>query len=107
MKNHRQLLALISLFSVLGLAGGILQSCKPEPATQEEKKTPTKAAARVSRTKEGDPQLTLDKAAQTLAGLQMQILEGRMLQPQVVAYGRLEEDPSQSFVLRAPAMGVL
>jgi hypothetical protein len=107
MKNHRQLLAIISLFSVLGPLTVILQSCKSEPATQEEQKAPVKTASRVSRTKDGDPQLTLDAAAQKLAGLQTQALQSQMLQPEVVAYGRLEEDPSQSFVLRAPAMGVL
>ncbi len=107
MKNHRQLLAILSLLTALRATAGVLQSCKSEPAAQEETKVPAKTAARVSRTKDGDPMLTLDGAAQKLAGLQMQVLEGRILQPEVVAYGRLEEDPSQSLVLRAPAMGVL
>ncbi len=107
MKHHRLLLAILSLLTALGATAAVLQGCKSEPAAQEETKAPAKAATRVSRTKDGDPQLTLDTAAQKLAGLQMQVLEGRMLQPEVVAYGRLEENPSQSFVLRSPAMGVL
>jgi hypothetical protein len=107
LKNHRQLLVLLFLLPVLGLAAWIAQSCKSEPEIQPEQKTTVRAATRVSRTKAGDPQLTLDAAAQTLAGLQTQVLQSRLLQPEVVAYGRLEEDPARSFVLRAPATGVL
>src|SRR5262249_38785289 len=38
---------------------------------------------------------------------EIQALVAQTLAPEIVAYGRLEEDPSQSFVLRAPVAGVL
>lgn len=49
----------------------------------------------------------LDAAAQARAGIRTAALIERNVLPQTIAYGKLEEDPSGSFVLRAPISGTL
>ena len=51
--------------------------------------------------------LTLDAETQQRIALAVTAVRATSLQPTVVAYGRLVEDPSRSFSLRAPASGVL
>lgn len=58
-------------------------------------------------TADGDPLIKIEPAAQALAGLRSELLTAQALQPEMVAYGRLEEDPANSFMLRAPIAGVL
>jgi hypothetical protein len=65
------------------------------------------APERVSQTSAGDPLLRLEPASQTRIGLRTQVLTPQTIQPEIVAYGRLEEDPSRSFILRAPSAGIL
>jgi hypothetical protein len=77
------------------------------PAEQNKPESASKPSPRVSRTADGDPQLTLDKAAQEHAGLKTKVLSAQTLRPEILAYGRLEEDPSQSFILRSPVAGIL
>jgi biotin carboxyl carrier protein len=95
------------MFAAGGLAAVLFLSCKADSPAQKESETPANASTGVSRAKDGDPLLTLGKAAQERIGLQVQALAMQTLQPEIVAYGRLEEDPSQSFVLRAPVTGIL
>lgn len=49
--------------------------------------------------------VTLGRETQTRVGLEVEALAGRTLQPELVAYGSLQEDPARSFVLRAPVAG--
>lgn len=49
----------------------------------------------------------LDAAAQQRAGIRTQVLAMKIVAPEIVAYGRLEEDPAGSFALRAPISGTL
>jgi hypothetical protein len=65
------------------------------------------ASERLSRDSAGEPILRLDSATQTRIGLRTQLLTSQSMRPEIVAYGRLEEDPSRSFVLRAPISGIL
>jgi hypothetical protein len=65
----------------------------------------TPAAA--SRTAAGDPIVRVTPEAQKRIGLQTQTSRGQAIEPEVVAFGRLEEDPSRTFVLRAPVAGTL
>jgi RND family efflux transporter MFP subunit len=51
--------------------------------------------------------VTLKKEAQARAGLRVEPLVPQSAEPQLTAFGRLEEDPSASFVLRAPVAGTL
>ncbi|MBI4564300.1 MAG: HlyD family efflux transporter periplasmic adaptor subunit [Planctomycetes bacterium] len=47
----------------------------------------------------------MDSETQKRIGLVVAVLDEVLLQPEIVAYGRLVEDPSRSFVLRAPVAG--
>jgi len=60
-----------------------------------------------SRTSAGDPIVRLKPAAQVRIGLQVRHLKKKPVQPELVAFGRLEEDPSRAFALRAPLSGTL
>jgi hypothetical protein len=67
------------------------------------RKTPTVA----SRTATGDPIVRVAPGAQQRIGLQTRAAIAQAIEPEVVAFGRLEEDPSRTFVLRAPVAGTL
>src|SRR5262249_26822466 len=60
-----------------------------------------------SRTSAGDPIVRLEPAAQVRIGLKVRHLKTKTVQPELVAFGRLEEDPSRAFALRAPVSGTL
>ncbi|MDE3197080.1 MAG: HlyD family efflux transporter periplasmic adaptor subunit [Acidobacteriota bacterium] len=53
------------------------------------------------------PGVTLRKNAQALAAIRVEKLRAQPLRPELVAYGRLEEDPAESFVVRAAMAGTL
>jgi hypothetical protein len=78
-----------------------------EEGEEPEAESAEESSAQVLRTPEGDPVVKVEPAAQTLAGIRSELLSAQSLQPEIVAYGRLEEDPSHSFVLRAPITGIL
>ncbi|MBI5487747.1 MAG: HlyD family efflux transporter periplasmic adaptor subunit [Deltaproteobacteria bacterium] len=52
-------------------------------------------------------EVTLTPEAIKRSGVKTEPLAAATLEPEVVAYGRLEEDPSRSFTLRAPLAGIL
>jgi len=56
---------------------------------------------------DGSSVLHIKPATQARIGLRTQVLTLEKLKPELVAYGKLEEDPSRSFVLRAPISGIL
>jgi membrane fusion protein, multidrug efflux system len=66
-------------------------------------KTPTA----VSRTPAGDPIVRITPEGQTRIGLQTRAATAHTIEPEVMAFGRLEEDPSRTFLLRAPVAGTL
>ena len=70
------------------------------PKTASPKATP-------ARTPNGEPMVHLDPAAQARIGIRTQAATTQTIQPEIVAYGRLEEDPSRVFVLRALVAGTL
>lgn len=80
---------------------------RQELAREREREEPIKVPPRVSRTAEGGIILTLDPETQTRIGLKAETLNATTVQPEIVAYGRLQEDPSQSFTMRSPAAGIL
>ncbi len=80
---------------------------RPGDEDEEKKEAAIKTPARVSRTAEGDPVIRLDKDAQERIGLEASTLSSASVRPQLTAYGRLQEDPSGSFELRAPLAGSL
>jgi hypothetical protein len=56
---------------------------------------------------DGDPTVTLDEATQKRMDIKVEAVSATARRRRVVAYGALEEDPAQSFVLRAPAPGTI
>jgi len=58
-------------------------------------------------TEDISPGVTVKKDAQIRAGLKIEVLAAHALQAELIAYGRLEEDPSAAFVIRAPLAGTL
>ncbi len=56
---------------------------------------------------DNSPGVTVKKDAQTRAGLKVETLVAHPLQPELIAYGRLEEDPAAAFIIRAPFAGTL
>lgn len=76
-------------------------------ADDDDKPKPAAANSQTSRTPAGDPIVRIDHDAQARIGLQVRALTTETIQPELVAYGRLEEDPSRVFGLRAPVSGTL
>lgn len=87
-------------------------ACSPDDqagAEHEKKAVEEKheQAPPVSHNAEGETVVTLDEVGQKRAGLVVRPLLAATLQPELTAYGRLEEDPQQRFTLRAPIAGIL
>jgi membrane fusion protein, multidrug efflux system len=71
-------------------------------------KSPEVAASPQNQDSDDDgPGVSVKKNAQVLAAIKVEELRQLTLQPQLIAYGRLEEDPSESFVVRSPMTGNL
>ena len=103
----RPLKWIFSLAAIAGIAGLLLWAAFGKGGPAKEKEHPARTPPRVSRAPGSGTVVTLDRETQERIGLQTQALAGAMLQPETAAYGRLEEDPSRSFQLRAPAPGIL
>ena len=97
----------LAAVAAVGLLAWIGFRTRTEAAAEKERNAPIQSAGRVTRTPEGDTVLTLEPAAQARIGLETSVLSAQSLAREAAAYGRLEEDPSQSFILRAPIAGVL
>lgn len=91
------------------LLGAVLQSAchRGKPDSDDAPKGTTRGAKAPSRTAAGDPIVRLEPTAQTRIGIRTQVVAAQSIQPELVAFGRLEEDPSRVFVLRAPVAGTL
>ena len=82
-------------------------ACNRGPDKDDKPAGSSKTPAAASRTAAGDPIVRIAPEAQPRIGLQTQVATARAIEPEVVAFGRLEEDPSRTFVLRAPVAGTL
>jgi hypothetical protein len=80
---------------------------RQEIAREQEREAAIKVAPRISRTAEGDIVVTIDRETQQRMGLETTEVDAETVHPEVVAYGRVQEDPDASFVVRAPVSGVL
>lgn len=78
-----------------------------EEEEKEHGKATAQAVKRVSQTAAGEPLIRLDADSQARMGLRTETLKPYAMEPEIVAYGKLEEDPSRSFVVRAPIAGTL
>jgi multidrug efflux system membrane fusion protein len=93
------------LASALTLAV-LLQGCKRD-ADEENATKKRSDPAVVKRTPEGDAMIQIAEPVQQRIGLRVAVIEQASLAPELIAYGRLEEDPSRSFTLRSPVAGTL
>ena len=91
------------------LAGGVVVALsfafmegREEMAREREREAPIKIAPRISRNAEGDLVVTLDAETQKRMALETATLVTDTVHPEVAAYGRVQEDPEASFVVRAP-----
>ena len=68
------------------------------------------AAAETAKQQDSDddgPGVTVKKDAQARAGIKVQELSAHAVQRELIAYGVLEEDPGEAFIVRAAFSGVL
>ena len=91
---------------IVGLSFVFIEG-RDEIAREREREAPIKIAPRISRTSEGDIVVTIDRETQQRMGLETTEVAAEIVHPEVAAYGRVQEDPDSSFVVRAPVSGVL
>ena len=92
---------------IIGLLLFAFVEGRKELALEREREAPIKVPPRISRTAEGDLAVTIDNVTQKRMGLETATLVSETVRREVAAYGRLQEDPGASFVVRAPITGVL
>ncbi len=102
MRQHGGLAWLVLLLAICTSIG-----CKPGTEREESERKKPKDPAVVTRTPEGDPLIRMGQAAQSLIGIELASVTPSSFQPQLIAYGHLEEDPSRSFIVRAPVAGTM
>lgn len=92
---------------IVGAAGLPFPGCSDDNDEDEKHEEPQAESQPVSRNALGETVVALDEEAQKHAGIVIQPLAAASLNPELTAYGRLEEDPSQTFTLRAPVAGIV
>src|SRR5438445_445986 len=92
---------------LIGLATFSFIQGREELAREREREKPIKIPPCISRNPSGDLIVTLDRDTQTRIGLKTVLASSETVYPEVAAYGRLQEDPGASFVVRAPVAGTL
>jgi RND family efflux transporter MFP subunit len=103
----RWALGLAALAAVVALGLWVLRENQAEAALERQREEAVKAAAKVSRNAAGEAVVELDRETVERAGIRAEAVAVAEVDPEVVAYGRLQEDPAEVFVLRAPAAGTL
>ena len=107
---NRTLKLLLAVLVTAGLIGLLIFAFiegRAELAREREREQPIKVAPRISRNQSGDLIVTIDRETQVRIGLKTEAVTKQTIYPEIAAYGRLQEDPSASFVVRAPVAGVL
>ena len=107
--NHllKWILAAVVGAGLIGLAIFAFTAGRQELAREREREKPIKIPPRISRNATGDVIVTFDSETQRRSGLKTEVALSETVYPEVAAYGRLQEDPGASFVVRAPVAGVL
>jgi len=100
-------LAIIAIAAMAGLAVFAFVEGRKEIAQEREREEPVKIPPRISRGAGGEVIVTFDRATQTRIGLKTEVAESELVYPEVAAYGRLQEDPNASFIVRASVAGTL
>src|SRR5216683_2647533 len=92
------------------IVGGVVWSFlahRGELAEEAASDKPIGNPARVTRDANGGIVVRFDRELQQRMEIRVETLRAVSKRPEITAYGRLEEDPSRSFVLRAPVAGSL
>lgn len=106
-KNFKFLLSIATIVVVVGVLTWAFLEGRAEMEREQERERPVKTPERVFREASGEVVLKFDKAAQERIGLKTETLQPIQLRQETTAYGRLEADPAQTFVVRAPFAGQL
>jgi hypothetical protein len=80
---------------------------RKELASESESEKPIGNPARVTRSADGLAVVKFDRDMQQRVDIRTEPVLLTTKRQEVVAYGRLEDDPSRSFVLRAPVAGTV
>ena len=95
-------------FTLTCIVVGVSATACSRGPDKDDKRAPSgKTGSIATRTAMGDPIVRVTPEAQQRIGLQTQAAIAQAIEPEVVAFGRLEEDPARTFVLRAPVAGTL
>ena len=86
-----------------GVLFGVLSLPQIRAGEPEEKESPV----HIARGANGRVVLTVDAETQKRIGLEVRGTEATTIQPHTTGYGKLEQDPAESFTLRTPIPGVL
>ncbi len=81
--------------------------CRTDKSESVGREAASKSAGRISTNKKGQAVVSLDADTQRRIGLKTEEMRPATLDAEVAAYGKLQEDPSGVFVLRAPISGTL
>lgn len=96
--------------AALVLIAGLIWSYRAhstEFASEEQGDQPIKNAARVTTSPSGETLIKFDREIQQRVDIQTEPAKVITKRKEIAAYGYLEEDPSRSFVLRAPVAGTI
>ena len=106
-RTLKVLLGVVLTAGLLGLLTFVFIEGRAELARERQREQPIKVAPRISRNQSGELIVTIDHETQVRIGLKTEAVTKQTVYPEIAAHGRLLEDPSASFVVRAPVAGVL
>lgn len=105
MKRFAGWLFVAAVFTALGAF--VMWSMRRSPPAQEAEEHATGPATAPSSSPGGRLGVALDRQTQARIDLEVRPVAEISAPLEVVAYGRLEEDPARAFILRAPVAGTL
>jgi hypothetical protein len=108
------LLSALFFVALGGLSVWLFVHPGKEEADEKEHSSPTTAEAtekpespEVFRDNNGSVVVRMDEETQNRVGLKLEPLAATSYQPELTAYGSVQENPSQTFTLRAPVTGTI
>lgn len=107
---NRILKVTLVIIASAAIAGGLVWSYRAHHAeltAELQSDQPIKNATRVTQGSNGETVVKFDRETQQRMDIRTEAVAAVTKRQEVAAYGRLEEDPSRSFVLRAPAAGTV
>ena len=101
------ILAAIAGVGLIGAGALAYVAGHREIAEEREREEPIKTPPRITRGPNGEVIVKLDGDTQSRIGLKTELARSETIYPETAAYGRLQEDPATSFIVRAPVAGTL